>query len=318
MAYGDGGGAEGYLVGEENRGLAAMFTMMNNARIGVGIQGLGLMERSYQLALNYAKTRVQGRDVARPKEPPVPIIRHPDVRRMLMLMKAQTEAARALACVCAFAADRAKRAGDGSAAARVDLLTPVVKAWLTDLSNDVTSLGVQVLGGMGYVEEGGAAQHMRDARVLAIYEGTNGIQANDLVFRKLARDEGAAFGALMAEMEAFLRQAPQERLSASLGHLREAAAWIIPRAKSDPATAAAGAAPFLRLTGNTLGGFYLIKSAHLAAQDLKAGAGDAAFLKAKIATAQFYADHILPQNTALAATVMEGAGTTMMMAEDGF
>jgi alkylation response protein AidB-like acyl-CoA dehydrogenase len=191
LNFGDRSGAVGYLVGEENGGMAAMFTMMNNARIGVGIQGHGLMERAYQAARDYAKTRVQSRDIRTPKDAPVTIIHHPDVRRMLLWMKAHTEAARALAYSTAAIIDTAKRSPDAAqkeaAQTRVDLLTPVVKAWLTDLANEVTSMAVQVFGGMGYVEETGVAQYMRDARVLAIYEGTNGIQANDLLFRKLAR-----------------------------------------------------------------------------------------------------------------------------------
>ncbi|MBI3419884.1 MAG: acyl-CoA dehydrogenase, partial [Proteobacteria bacterium] len=190
LAFGDKGGAYAELVGKENGGIEAMFVMMNNARLGVGIQGLALCERATQEAAEFARTRVQSRPINNPKTDPVTIIHHPDVRRMLMLMKAQTEAARALAYSAGLAADQAKRGKDAAAQARVDMLTPIVKAWLTDLSNEITSLGVQVFGGMGFVEETGAAQHMRDARVLAIYEGTNGIQANDLLFRKLARDGG--------------------------------------------------------------------------------------------------------------------------------
>ncbi|MDP9127133.1 MAG: acyl-CoA dehydrogenase family protein, partial [Pseudomonadota bacterium] len=208
MAYGDGGGAVGYLVGAEHGGMAAMFTMMNNARVGVGLQGLAVMERAYQQAVEIAKNRIQGRELNKPKGSSVAIIRHPDVRRMLLGMKASIEAARALAYMCAFSTDVEKCTADAkqreAAAARADLLTPVVKAWLTDLANEVTSTAVQVAGGMGYIEETGLAQHMRDARVFAIYEGTNGIQSNDLVFRKIARDGGAAFGALIDEMVRFL------------------------------------------------------------------------------------------------------------------
>ena len=332
MAFGDKEGAIGYLVGEENGGIAGMFTMMNNARIGVGVQGLALMERSYQLARNYAKMRVQSRDVAKPKEPPVLIIKHPDVRRMLMTMRSQTEAARALALMCAFAIDTSKRETDAAqkraATERVDLLTPVIKAWFTDLSNEVASLGVQVFGGMGYVEESGAAQHMRDARVLSIYEGANGIHANDLVFRKLARDNGTAFRVMIAEVDAFLAELKKQsgeafasmykNLSLSLVKLLETGIWIIQQAKADPSKAAAGAAPFLRLTGNTLGGFYLIQSAYLAQKDLTAGTGDANYLTAKIATARFYAEHILPQNIGLSATVVEGSTATLGMPETAF
>ena len=329
MAYGDTVGAVGYLVGQENGGIAAMFTMMNNARIGVGIQGLGLMERSYQHALDYAQTRIQSRPIENPKASPVSIITHPDVRSMLLSMKAHTEAARALAYSCGYAVDVAKRSTDASekaqAALRVDLLTPIVKGWLTDLANEVTSTGVQVFGGMGYIEETGAAQHMRDARILAIYEGTNGIQANDLVFRKLARDQGAAFYELVHEIELFLSMASAIPLSAfqsmhthlttALAAMKTSADWLLQNVKTNPALAAASATPFLRLCGNALGGFYLIRSAVLAQQDLTAQTGDADFLTAKITTAHFFATHVLPQCTALATTVCEGGAPTLDMQE---
>jgi len=319
MAYGDQGGAIGYLVGKENGGINAMFTMMNNARIGVGIQALGLMDRACQQALSFAETRIQSRDLTKPKEPPVAIIHHPDVQRMLMEMRASIEAARALAYVCAFAVDVSKKSTDAAAKAaalrRVDLLTPVIKAWLTDLGNEVTSQAVQVFGGMGYIEETGAAQHMRDARVLAIYEGTNGIQANDLVFRKLARDSGTAFNELMAELNGFLPQLAEDekfarrhgQLTAALKNLQDSVDHVLQLAASNPAKAASVAAPLLRLMGNALGGFYLMKSAWLAAEDLKNGAGDSAFLERKIATAQFYADRILPYCGALATSVTQSS-----------
>jgi alkylation response protein AidB-like acyl-CoA dehydrogenase len=322
LAYGDKGGAVGYLVGAEHGGIAAMFTMMNNARIGVGIQGLGLMERSYQQALEYAQGRVQGRDIAKPKEPPVAIVEHPDVKRLLLWMRAHTEAARAMAYACAYCVDVARRSNDTlqkqDAAARVDILTPVVKGWITDLSNEVTSVGVQVCGGMGYIEETGMAQHMRDARVLAIYEGTNGIQANDLVFRKIARDGGKAFGILLGEVESFLGElaklsSPQDSFSVmhvylleAVALLKDAAGWMASTAKSDAALAAATASVFLRLTGNVLGGYYLFKAAMLAQEDLKTGTGDAGYLQDKIMTARFFAEHVLALSTGLARTVKVG------------
>jgi len=332
MAYGDKGGATGYLLGAENGGLAAMFTMMNNARIGVGIQGLGLMERAYQAARDYAKTRVQSRDLAKPKDPPVTIIHHPDVRRMLMWMKAHIEAARALAYSAAGFIDVSKHSTDEAqkqkAQARVDLLTPVIKAWLTDLSNEATSMAVQVAGGMGYIEESGFPQHMRDARVLAIYEGTNGIQANDLLFRKLVRDDGAAFNELLLEMLTALQDLSNHRgddIAAMLKHLTNAiesaqvcGSWLIITAKTNPSSAAAVAAPFLRLLGNTVGGYYLCKSAVLAERDLAAKTGDADFLNAKLLTARFYAEHVLPQCVALAATVVEGTNAPLVMREEAF
>ena len=332
MAYGDKGGAIGYLVGAENGGIAAMFTMMNNARISVGVQGLGVMERAYQHARDFAKSRVQSRPIENPKAAPVTIIHHPDVRRMLLGMKAHIEASRALAYDCGFAVDVAKRSTDplqkAKAAARVDFLTPIVKGWLTDLANEITSTGVQVFGGMGYIEETGAVQHMRDARILAIYEGTNGIQANDLVFRKLARDQGAAFRAMTDEVYAFLRDFPGDtgdtfmemrgQLMAAIAAMMTSADWLLQSAKDNPTVAAASAAPFLRLCGNALGGYYLIRSAVLAQQDLVAKNGDADFLNAKIISARFFALHVLPQCAGLATSVCNGAGPTLDMLETMF
>ncbi|MDX2027470.1 MAG: acyl-CoA dehydrogenase [Alphaproteobacteria bacterium] len=338
MAYGDKGGAVGYLVGAEHGGMAAMFTMMNNARIGVGLQGLAMMERSYQQACDYAKTRIQGRSIHRARDsrthddPLVTIIHHPDVRRMLLWMKAHTEAARALAYSCAYGVDMEKRAADEkqrkAAQLRVDLLTPVVKGWLTDLANEITSLGVQVFGGMGYIEETGAAQPMRDARVLAIYEGTNGIQANDLVFRKMGRDSGAAFRDLIDEMYRFLPELTDlpgddaavmhKHLSRALNCLRDTGDWMVKKAKEDIPAAAAGAAPFLRLAGNVIGGYYLIKSAALAQKDMAERAGDPKFLSSKIMTARFYAEHVLPGCGGLAVAATEGAAVTLAMPEEGF
>jgi hypothetical protein len=325
MAFGDKGGATGYLVGAEGGGMPAMFTMMNNARLGVGVQGLALIERAYQQALDYAKTRVQSRDIANPKGSPVTIIHHPDVKRMLLTMKAHIEAGRALAYATAYAVDVSKRAKDEEqkrlSFERVDLLTPIVKAWLTDLSNELTSVGVQIIGGMGFIEETGAAQHMRDARVLAIYEGTNGIQANDLVFRKIARDQGAAFRHLLTDIEKTLEMLKAHKgddfvsmhrnFAKAVDALRVSSDWILKKAKEDAAATAASAAPFLRLMSNAVGGYCLIKSALLAQEDLTAKRGDAVFLTSKLATARFFAEHALPQCVALAATVMEGSAVTL-------
>lgn len=326
LAYGDKGGAIGYLVGAENGGINAMFTMMNNARIGVGVQGLALMERSYQQARDYAATRVQSRAIDKPKEQPVAIIEHPDVRRMLMMMRATTEAARALAYSCAYYVDVARRAEDAhdkqAGSVCVDLLTPIVKGWITDLSNEMTSMGVQVYGGMGYIEEAGIAQHMRDARVLGIYEGTNGIQANDLVFRKMARDNGVAFSDMLKAVEGLLPVLEKtggehfpvlyQSLLQSLAALRDAGAWVVTTAKGNPALAAATASPFLRLAGNVLGGYYLFKTASLATADLGSKTGDPRYLNAKILTARFYADHILTLSTGLARTVKEGGNSPLL------
>ena len=322
MAYGDKGACYGELVGAENRGIEAMFVMMNNARIGVGIQGLALCERAMQHAADFARTRIQSKPLKKGADKPVAIIQHPDVRRMLMLMKSQTEAARALAYSAAFAIDSKHQE-------RIDLLTPIVKAWITDLSNELTSVGVQVFGGMGYVEETGAAQHMRDARVLAIYEGTNGIQANDLVFRKLARDDGKAFNTYLSEMRDVAKCISEDKgddaaqialnLNQSLGHLEQAAKHVISLAKTDMNAAAFAAAPFLRLFAMTAGGARLAESAYFANQELKAPKDFSAdFLEGKIITARFYAESILPQTAGLLPTILASQNGVMTMPENWF
>ncbi|MFQ5467348.1 MAG: acyl-CoA dehydrogenase [Kiloniellaceae bacterium] len=336
MAYGDGDGAMGELVGEANRGMAYMFTMMNNARLSVGVQGLAVAERAYQKARAFARVRVQGHPLDSRDGPPVPIIRHPDVRRMLMTMKATIEAMRALAYSAAAALDRAKRAPDeaarAAAQARVDLLIPVVKAWLTDCGCEVASLGVQVHGGMGYIEETGAAQFYRDARIAPIYEGTNGIQALDLMARKLMRDQGAATRALIDEMEADLTgPAPHGDPEIALIHqvagegvrmLAAATDGLLGAGRNDPRLGAAVAAPYLRLFGTVAGGWLMGRSAAAAQRRLGAGASNggetADFLRAKIATARFYVDNILPRAAAEAATVAGGAPSTLALDEDQF
>ncbi|MFQ5773980.1 MAG: acyl-CoA dehydrogenase [Kiloniellaceae bacterium] len=336
MAYGDSGGAVGLLVGEENRGMEYMFTMMNNARLSVGVQGLAVAERAYQKALGYARERVQSRPVEAREGRAVPIIRHPDVRRMLMTMKAANEAMRALAYTAAAALDRAKRHPDAGvraqAQARADLLIPVVKAWLTDCGCEVASLGVQVHGGMGFIEEAGAAQYYRDARITPIYEGTNGIQALDLLSRKLLRDKGAAAKALFAEMRATLG-APEAAGANDLNPIREAAAqgvrslaaateWLLEAGAGDLRRAAAGASPYLRLFGTVAGGWLLARGAAAARRRLAeadtGGAAERAFLEAKIGTARFYADNILPRAAAEAAAVMRGADSTLALDEAQF
>lgn len=325
MAYGDKTGAIGYLVGQENGGIAAMFTMMNNARIGVGVQGLALMERSTQQAIEFARTRVQSRDIAKPSAPPVAIIQHPDVKRMLMLMKAQTESARALAYDCALHNDLSRKslseAERQASRVRVDILTPLVKSWLTDLANEVTSIGVQVHGGMGYIEETGAAQHMRDARVLAIYEGTNGIQGNDLVFRKIARDGGAGLMLLLNEVEALLPLLAEQKgddcsviaesLRAALADVHQATEFVLSKAKTDVAAAAAIASPYLRLVATMLGGYYMARSALVAQTALMQRQDDPAFMTQKIATARFYAEHVIPLTKSLKVTVLQGASSVI-------
>ncbi|MGO8916615.1 MAG: acyl-CoA dehydrogenase [Stellaceae bacterium] len=324
LAYGDGGGAIGTLIGEENRGMECMFTMMNNARLNVGLQGVAIAERAYQQARDFARQRVQGRPVTAKTAGAYPIIHHPDVRRMLLVMRAETEAMRALAYYTAGAIDRARHHPDDEARAhhqhRVDLLIPVVKAWCTDLGVDIASTGVQVHGGMGFIEETGAAQHLRDARIAPIYEGTNGIQANDLVGRKLLRDRGEAAGALIAEMrtvDAALAARPGDDLAAlraplaaGLDALERATGWMVEHAASDPPRGLAGAVPYLKLMGAVTGGWLMAKSA-LAAEALLAGrAGDAGFNEAKLVTARCFAEQVLPAAPALLPAVM-GGGTVM-------
>ncbi len=332
MAYGDAGGATGYLVGGENRGLEYMFTMMNLARLSVGVQGVAIAERAYQQARDYARERVQSRELGGAGGEPVAIIRHPDVRRMLLAMRAQTEAARALAYAATASLDLAKRHPDEGERrrhqARVDLLTPVVKAWATDTGVETASLGIQVHGGMGFIEETGAAQHYRDARITPIYEGTNGIQANDLVFRKLGRDDGAAAAEFFAEIEAFLSQlaaAPGDEpaalkapLAAGLDALKAATRWLVQTLAADPRRAAAGAAPYLRLFGVVAGGYLMARSALAAARRLGAGRSDSGFLRAKLVSARFFADHVLALAPALAHTVVAGGEPVLSFEEARF
>jgi len=300
LSFGDGDGAVGWRVGEENRGLEAMFTMMNSERLLVGVQGVAIAERAYQQALDYARARIQGRPVGDERNGAAPpIIRHPDVRRMLLSMKAGIEAMRALCYYAAAAIDRSRRETDAAARfraeRRVDLLIPVVKAWCTDLGVEIASTGVQVHGGMGYVEETGAAQYLRDARIAPIYEGTNGIQANDLVGRKLARDQGEAaaelfaeIAATAAEMAALREMAPvRAALAEGLATLERATAHLV---AADPAIAAAGSVPYLALFGTVAGGWLMARLA-LAARGRRDA--DAGFAAARLATARFYAEHYL-------------------------
>ncbi|MGH6969629.1 MAG: acyl-CoA dehydrogenase, partial [Stellaceae bacterium] len=313
MSYGDGGGATGTLVGEENRGLEGMFIMMNTARLHVGLQGVAIGERAYQQARAYARERIQGKPVGAEGGERLPIAHHPDVRRMLLSMRAASEAARALAYYAAGEADRARRhpetARRARAQARLDLLTPVVKAWCTDLGVEIAGTGIQVHGGVGFIEETGAAQHWRDARIAPIYEGTNGIQANDLVGRKLLRDRGAAVADLVADMRHALTQLDGHdadgHLARGIDTLERATAALLTTAAADLGAALAGAEPYLRLVGTVAGGWLMARSA-AAAQRLKAGAGDWPFLDAKIATSRFYAEHRLATAPALLPAIAGG------------
>ncbi|MCC6472007.1 MAG: acyl-CoA dehydrogenase [Alphaproteobacteria bacterium] len=305
MAYGDNDGAIGFMVGEENRGLEAMFTMMNNERMGVGMQGVAIAERAYQQARDYARQRIQGRDLKGGRET-VPIVRHPDVKRMLLTMKAGIDAIRALTYYTAAQMDRAKQ-GDAAAQARVDLLTPVVKAWNTDLGCEIASLGVQVHGGMGFIEETGAAQHFRDARIAPIYEGTNGIQAQDLAFRKVARDGGKAMRALIAEMDGDFKDGLGiASEAAALDALENTTAFMVKAGAEAPELAAAAATPYLRLVGTVAGQWVLTRQAKAAERRLKEGGGDRTFLELKTLLARFYARSILPQAMAQAMAAAGG------------
>lgn len=316
MSFGDNGGAIGYLVGEENNGLAYMFTMMNHARQGVGLQGLAVSEAAYQHALQYAKDRIQGsnRDGSR-----YPIIRFPDVRRMLMQMKSGTEAMRALCLVAAAEADRGNQS-------RVDLLTPIVKGWVTEFAQELTSLGVQVHGGMGFIEETGAAQFYRDARILTIYEGTTGIQALDLVGRKTLVNGGESLAALLDEMSAditrfealggqFTLAAQQCRVSLENGIA--ARQWLLD-SKEDKSAAGSSSVNFMMLFGYLCGGWLMAKSAMQAQAQLDAGTGDNEFLQSKLVTAQFFCEHMMTRTQSCLASVMAGSDSIMALDEEQF
>ena len=313
MVYGDNGGAVAFVVGEENRGLACMFTMMNLARLAVGLQGVGIAERATQQALDYARERKQGRAVGARDTGSSPIIAHPDVRRMLMTMRALTCAARAICYATAGAIDRSRGKGEAAegANARAALLTPIAKAFSTDIGIEVASLGVQVHGGMGYIEETGAAQHLRDARIAAIYEGTNGIQAIDLVMRKLPLGGGAVVRAYLDELRATAKavQAANDpafgmtgaRLAEAIDSLDRATAWLLGKIDAAPQSALAGATPYLRLFGNAAGGCMLADEA-LAA--LRLADGEPA---ARVAIARFFAENIAVQAGGLERAVIDGA-----------
>jgi alkylation response protein AidB-like acyl-CoA dehydrogenase len=323
MAYDD---AVGYLVGEENRGLEYMFIMMNAARFGVGLEGVAIAERAFQRALAFAKERLQGRDLATGRT--APIIRHPDVRRMLMLMKSQTEAMRALAYVVAASLDFAHKSPDPEMRKRhqafVDLMIPVVKGWSTETGIEIASLGLQIHGGMGFIEETGAAQHLRDARITTIYEGTTGIQANDLLGRKIAREGGATAREWLRALQAFDGElarsgnaqvrALRSALAQGAGAVSDCVDFIV--AEKNPHTAFAGAVPFLRLMGIVAGGWQMARAA-LAAEKLL-DSGDRKFLEAKIASARFFGDHVLVQAPALRDTVVKGGAAVMALADDQF
>ncbi|WP_341644748.1 acyl-CoA dehydrogenase [Thauera sp. SDU_THAU2] len=332
LAFGDKGGAIGTLVGEPNRGLEYMFIMMNEARFAVGMEGLALSERAYQHALQYAKDRIQGTEAGVRGGPKVSIIHHADVRRLLMNMKSKTEAMRALAYVVAAATDKAHHHPDEAVRALnqafVDLMIPVVKGWSTENSIDVASDGVQVHGGMGFIEETGAAQHLRDARITTIYEGTTAIQANDLIGRKIARENGATIAALIKVMrgvEAELSAAGDDALAAiarplgtGITAVEEAVAYILATYGKDVKAASVGSVPFLKLLGIVAGGWQMGRAALVAKRRLEAGESESGFYRTKIVTARFYADHVLAQAPGLAYTIVNGAAAALELAEEQF
>ncbi len=327
MTFGERDGAIGYLLGEANQGLACMFTMMNHARLNVGLEGVGVADRAYQHARSYALDRVQGRPLLAASKT---IAGHPDVRRMLMDMRARVEAGRALAYFCAGQMDRAAGHADAderaTSRALVELLTPIVKGWCTDNSAPVASDGVQVHGGMGYVEETGAAQYLRDARITTIYEGTTGIQANDLIGRKLARDGGRTMKALVGRIDADARRlldahdpalaAIGRALHAGVAALDGASDWLLAHSAGQPAACAAGAVPYLRLAGTVVGGWLSARLAEAAATQQAAGNGEAGFLAAKIATTQHFAHHVLVLAPALRDIVCHGADSTLALTDE--
>ncbi|SEE02642.1 hypothetical protein SAMN02787142_4363 [Burkholderia sp. WP9] len=331
LQFGDHGGAIGHLIGEENRGLEYMFIMMNAARFAVGMQGVGVSDRAYQKAVAYAKDRVQSRPVDGSAKQPVAIIQHPDVRRMLATMRGLTEASRALAYVAAAHCDIAHRHADEATRAEhqaiYEYLVPIVKGWSTELSIDVTSLGVQVHGGMGFIEETGAAQYYRDARILPIYEGTTAIQANDLIGRKTVRDGGKVAKSLLAgvaeTVEALgAQQGPAfESMKKYLaqGHrsLSTVVDFVVTNTKSDPNAVFAGSVPYLKLAGIVLGGWQMARALLVAAGKRDA---DPSFYGAKIATAQFYAEHVLTLASALEASIVSAKGgeSVLALSEDQF
>ena len=327
MSFGDKGGAIGYLVGEPHRGLEYMFTMMNHARLNVGLEGVGVSERSYQHALAYARDRIQGKIIGDKSGEKKPILHHPDVRRMLMDMKSRTEAGRAIAYYVAGCMDRAKSSPDADVRkanqTRLELLTPVVKGWCTENAQGITWNGVQVHGGMGFIEETGAAQYMRDARIVTIYEGTTAIQANDLIGRKTAKEGGKSMQQLLADIAetgAALRATDNptlkglaEALGDGIAALDEATTWLLNNYDANPQAAAAGSVPFLKLTGIVVGGWLMARSAQIAADRVDEADGD--FYKAKLVTARYFAQHVIPEANAYRDAIVNGAESVLALEE---
>ncbi|GAB2702553.1 acyl-CoA dehydrogenase [Comamonas sediminis] len=332
LQYGDHGGATGFLVGEENRGLEYMFIMMNAARYAVGLQGVAIAERAYQQAAAFAKERVQSRPVDGSVAGSATIIHHPDVRRMLMTMRAYTEGCRAMALTAAAAFDAAHAHPDAQVRqdnqAFYEFMVPLIKGYSTEMSQEVTSLGVQVHGGMGFIEETGAAQHYRDAKILTIYEGTTAIQANDLVGRKTARDGGQAARGIASQIEQTEHalkagsSAAAQAFARALAQARQdflaVVDYVVAGSKTAPNDVFAASVPYLMLAGNLVAGWQMGRALLAAEQQLSQGAGDQAFLEAKVTTAHFYATHILVKTSALREEVLHGAAPVMALPQDSF
>jgi len=331
LQYGDNGGAVGYLVGQENRGLEYMFIMMNAARYAVGVQGIAIAERAYQKAVAFARERVQSRPVDGSIKASAPIIHHPDVKRMLMTMRALTEGCRAMASVAASAYDAAHHHPDAEVRKQnqtfYEYLVPLVKGYSTEMSLEVTSLGVQVHGGMGFIEETGAAQYYRDARILPIYEGTTAIQANDLVGRKTSRDGGQSALAIATQIETTEREllahgsADAKAMAARLADARAAfvdvVRFVADQSKGSPNAVFAGSVPYLMLAGNLMAGWQMAR-AMLVALEQQAGGTDVAFMQAKVTTARFYADHILTRVPGMRDAVVDGFESVTALAIDAY
>jgi alkylation response protein AidB-like acyl-CoA dehydrogenase len=331
LQYGDNGGAVGYIVGQENRGLEYMFIMMNSARYAVGMQGIAIAERAYQKAVAFAKDRVQSRPVDGSINASAPIIHHPDVKRMLMTMRAYTEGCRAMASVAAAAYDASHHHPDADVRkqnqAFYEYMVPLVKGYSTEMSLEVTSLGVQVHGGMGFIEETGAAQYYRDAKILTIYEGTTAIQANDLVGRKTARDGGQTAKGIAAQIgkteAALLKQGGAaaktvaKRLKAAREAFVDVVEFVAGNTKASPNAVFAGSVPYLMLAGNLVAGWQLARSLLVAEDELAKGT-DVDFMKAKITTAVFYADHLLSKAPGMRDSIVDGADSVTALALDAF
>ena len=331
LQFGDHGGAAGYLVGEENRGLEYMFIMMNAARYAVGVQGIAIAERAYQKAVTFAKDRVQSRPVDGSIKASAPIIHHPDVKRMLMTMRAYTEGCRAMATVAAAAYDAVHHHPDAEVRkqnlAFYEFMVPLVKGYSTEMSQEVTSLGVQVHGGMGFIEETGAAQYYRDAKILTIYEGTTAIQANDLVGRKTARDGGQTAKGIAAQIEATEAAlvkngsadaaAVAKRLKAARLAFVEVVEFVAANTRANPNAVFAGSVPYLMLAGNVVAGWQMARALLIAQEELAQGT-DAAFMRAKITTARFYADHLLTKAPGMRDSIVEGADSVNALVLDAF